>query len=140
MQRILFLSFLVLFVPLASAADAQMEDEKKFEGAWQLVSIEMAGIKQDLPDAPKFVIRGGKISIDGKEKLQLKIDATTMPKILDTTNLDDSKGQVTEAIYKFDGDTLIICASPAGVKARPTEFTTKEGASHVLVVLKRLAE
>ena len=46
------------------------------------------------------------------------------------------KGPAILAIFEPDGDTLRICYDLSG-KARPTEFSTKEGTKLFLVTYKR---
>ena len=41
------------------------------------------------------------------------------------------------AIYQLSGDTLRICWAPLEKRERPTEFASKAGTGHSLLVLRR---
>lgn len=136
----------VLFVALSvcsiSGADEKTDaDLKTIAGAWQPVSLEMAGEKRDVPDTEggPATFKDGKVLIKDEEVFSYKIDASTDPRIIDLTRLKDpEKDQMLEGIYKFEGEMLVICFwNGMGAKSRPTEFATKAGDNFVLVVLKR---
>ncbi|MDB5351410.1 MAG: hypothetical protein JWN86_2657 [Planctomycetota bacterium] len=66
-----------------------------------------------------------------------KIDSTKTPKEIDVMDESGMKNARTQlGIYKLDGDTYTYCVAPPG-KPRPTEFASKEGSRHSLVVSKR---
>ena len=125
------------------AADEKTDaDNKAIAGTWTPVSLEMAGEKRDAagePGALPATFKEGKVLLNDKEIFSYKLDASTDPKIIDLTKLEDpDKDQVLEGIYKFDGEMLVICLwTGQGTKARPAEFATKAGDNFVLVVLKR---
>ena len=125
------------------AADEKTDaDNKAIAGTWTPVSLEMAGEKRDAssePGALPATFKEGKVLLNDKEIFSYKLDASTDPKIIDLTKLEDpDKDQVLEGIYKFDGEMLIICLwTGQGTKARPSEFSTKAGDNFVLVTLKR---
>ena len=66
------------------------------------------------------------------------LDPSTNPKLLDLKSIrkggDDT---VNEAIYKVDGDTLIICIYQGKDKKRPTSFDKPTEGETVLWTLKR---
>jgi uncharacterized protein (TIGR03067 family) len=78
--------------------------------------------------------REGQIVVDGT----LRIDPTKTPKMVNieyTTGPDE--GKTALGIYELTDDTLRICrAIPE--EDRPTEFASKAGSRHVLLVYKRL--
>ena len=49
------------------------------------------------------------------------------------------QGKTILAIVEIDGDSMKACYDMEG-KSRPTEFATKEGTSHVLMLYKREAK
>lgn len=133
---------LVLACGVAAADEKTDADNKAIAGTWTPVSLEMAGEKRDAssePGALPATFKDGKVSLNDKEVFSYKIDASTDPKIIDLTKLEDpEKDQVLEGIYKFDGEMLVICLwTGQGTKARPSEFSTKAGDNFVMVVLKR---
>lgn len=129
-------------VGIAGSDEKTDADNKAFVGTWTPVSLEMAGEKRDAssePGALPATFKDGKVLLNDKEIFSYKLDASTDPKIIDLTRLEDpDKDQVLEGIYKFDGEMLMICLwTGQGTKARPAEFATKAGDNFVLVTLKR---
>ena len=47
-----------------------------------------------------------------------------------------NQGKTILAIIEIDGDSMKACYDMEG-KGRPTEFSTKEGSGHVLILYKR---
>jgi uncharacterized protein (TIGR03067 family) len=141
-MRTLIVGLLVVSAwSLATADEKTDADLTTIAGTWQLVSLEAAGEKRDVPDTGEgpATFKDGKVLIKDEEMFSYKIDASTDPKIIDLTKLKDpEKDQMLEGIYKFDGEMLVICLwTGEGTKARPSEFATKAGDNFVLVVLKR---
>jgi uncharacterized protein (TIGR03067 family) len=134
---------LALLALSAAVADEKTDaDNKAIAGTWSPVSLEIAGEKRDAssePGALPATFKEGKVLLNDKEIFSYKLDASTEPKIIDLTKLEDpDKDQVLEGIYKFDGEMLVICLwTGQGTKARPAEFSTKAGDNFVLVTLKR---
>jgi uncharacterized protein (TIGR03067 family) len=124
----------------AAGADDKTADAKSLSGAWRVVSLEFGGEKQDAPEGDEAVVtfKDGKALVKDEEQFTFKTDPTTDPKIIDfVKSMDPDKGQTLEGIYKFDGETLVICLwSGMGTKSRPADFATKAGDNFVLVVLK----
>ena len=130
-----------LVVGRLHAEDTNAADLTAIAGQWQLMSIEFAGELRDVPggDEAVVVFKDDKAFVKEVEQFSFKLDSTTDPKIIDfTRTADPDKGQILEGIYKLDGDTLTVCLwSGMGTKSRPSEFATKPGTVHVLVVMKR---
>ena len=92
----------------------------------------------------KFVFKGDQASVEGnaavkKEyaKISFKLDPSTTPGCVDMTiGAGVQKDAVIEGIYQLKDDELRICARVFG-KDRPIEFSSPEGSSIVLLVLKR---
>ena len=112
----------LLTAGLAFADDAS--DKKKFQGAWQRVSIIDDGKKVDGAEESSVVFSGGEYTLkDGdtvKSKGTYKLDESKKPKEFDVMpGAGPYKGKTLKGIYKFDGDQLIYCiASPVGSKLR----------------------
>ena len=146
-----FLGFALLFVVtgLTAAADdkdkAIKEDRKKYEGTWQVVSLEVNGNKSAEEDAKKITVvneADGKWAIEVEGKVVARgtseIDPTKKPKAVDLTVTEGANsGKTTLGIYEFGEDSRKVCLAPAG-KARPAEFSSTAANGHVLAVLKRM--
>jgi uncharacterized protein (TIGR03067 family) len=150
---LLALGFGLLFIvagALTAADDAKDEaikkDRKKYEGTWQVVSLEVEGNKADEEDAKKITVineADGKWAIEVEGKVMVRgtseIDPVKKPKTVDLTITEgDDKGQTALGIYEFaDDNTRKVCLAQAG-KERPTEFSSTAENKHILAVLKRV--
>ncbi len=134
---------------LIAADDAKDEAIKKdraaLKGEWKTVSYELDG-KKPVPDEQ---LENVKVTIDesGKTTIEVNgqtiieatttIDPTKKPKTIDVMFTEgDLKGQTALGIYEINGDSYKYCRAAPG-KDRPTEFSSKEGSGHTLVVYKR---
>lgn len=137
----------VLTAGLAFAADAKNDatkkDEAKFNGTWKAVSVEVDGKKlpKEAVDKTSLTVKGddytfhrGNEEIKGKHKL----DASKTPKTIDAVRSQGpDKGKPLLGIYELTDDTYKVCfAAPGG--ERPTEFSSKPGSKHRLIVMKRV--
>ena len=138
---------LVLIAGLSlTAGDGNQEprdmDYAKFEGTWQVVSLEVDGMK-----IPQETIKNSKLIIKSKEftmkeniatyKGTFSIDPSKKPKTIDIKFTEGpEKGNTSLGIYEIDGDDLKLCLSVTA-KERPTEFTAKPKSGHGFEVLKR---
>jgi uncharacterized protein (TIGR03067 family) len=122
-----------LLLAADAPADATKKDLDKFQGMWELVPPE-----NDVNTVVfKVEFKGDKVRVifpDGELKGTFKLDASTDPKIIDSTLKD--RGEF-EGIYKLDGDRLTVCVCEPCAKQRPSEFA-KDGKNSG--VLKRLKE
>ena len=141
--------FLAAAVPLAVAGDAKDEaikkDRMKFEGTWQVVSLEIDGNKAEEQDAKKITVVN---EADGKWRLEVdgkviargtsEIDPTKKPKAIDLTETEgDDKGKTALGIYEVGDDERKVCYAKAGME-RPDDFSAPAGSGRILAVLKRL--
>src|SRR5262245_16284978 len=119
---------------------------KKLEGIWNTTALTYNG-KDFLANGKSgfnFVFKGNEAAIEGNDavkkeyaKIRVKLDVTAKPKIMDiTVAAGIQKDAVIEGIYELKDDELKICAKVFG-NERPTEFSSPDGASIVLLVLKR---
>jgi uncharacterized protein (TIGR03067 family) len=143
--------FALLFVvtSLTAAGDdkdkAVKEDRKKYEGTWQVVSLEVDGNKAGEDDAKMITVineADGKWAVEADGKVIARgtsdIDAAKKPKTVDLTVTEgNDKDKTYLGIYEFGEDTRKVCLAPAG-KDRPREFTSPSGSGHILAVLKRV--
>jgi uncharacterized protein (TIGR03067 family) len=143
--RTLLLTVMVSLVSHFSllAEDANLE---LFQGAWNVVELIDSGVKipQDefselLHSGGQFHIQGDNIIfhsvLDGRQYSKtFKVDNRRTPPYFNVMLHDETTGW---GIFKFDGDQLTVCMSGDSATARPDEFTSEEGTSDVLMVLKR---
>jgi uncharacterized protein (TIGR03067 family) len=138
---------LVLTAGLLLAAGDGNEDPQdmeyaRLEGTWQVVSLEVDGMK-----IPKETIKESKLIIKGKqftmkEKIATYrgtfiIDPAKKPNTIDIKFTEGpEKGNTSLGIYELDGDDLRLCLSVT-TKVRPKEFTAKSKSGHGFEVLKR---
>jgi uncharacterized protein (TIGR03067 family) len=127
----------------ALTADPPRPDDP-LAGTWALTEIETNGNRitlDDPPARPRFRLAGDKLLLEtpgGKQEFGIKFERSTAPMLIDLISPDGTKkGQVTEGIWKVEGDTFTACFSPAGIHERPTEFKAPAGTGLLLVILKR---
>jgi len=127
---------------LSEAAEKEL---KKLEGKWKAVKAVANGNEETpMMDGADVVIefKGRKLLLNDKEVLEVAaLDPSTDPKILDVKALVDMGGlrkdTVLEAIYKLDGDTLMLALHMGEAKKRPDKFESEKDSGVVVVTLKR---
>jgi uncharacterized protein (TIGR03067 family) len=146
---LLILSWGLLNAAAASAKDGRTKDDlDKLRGTWLTVYLVNDGktvMDEKTPPkrgpATKLVYEGYtwmvKVGDKTVAKGTFKIDAAKSPKEIDILDESGKKNEKTKlGIYEIRGDTYKFCLAPAG-KARPKEFTSKQGSEHSLGVCKR---
>jgi uncharacterized protein (TIGR03067 family) len=132
---------LVFFAPPPSS-DALHAEQKKLDGAWQLVSAEAGGAKMPASQVKEFSLtfKGGKfVSRHDKDTKTgaYALDPSKTPRTIDLTPADGpDKGKTWSLIYTLEGDTLRICGREVG-KPRPDSFDTKDHEDVILMVFRR---
>jgi uncharacterized protein (TIGR03067 family) len=122
----------------APKGDAAKEENKKLEGSWKLVSLELNG-NPGPPDPEEFKrskwsIKGDRLVREGDERteeLVFEIDPTKKPKTMDLRIPGAPTEQSMAGIYSLASDDLKICFVAPG-KTRP-----KDNESGILFVFKR---
>ncbi len=122
------------WVASALADDKTVTDAlKTIEGTWK---TDAEGI-----DAT-WTFTGEKLmaNVNGQDyACKVKIDPAAKPhSTIDLTieeGPEDSKGKDSKAIYKFDGEKLVLCVSMPG-KDRPKEFAQVEDEAYLFVLKK----
>jgi uncharacterized protein (TIGR03067 family) len=126
-------------VPLPEVARKELD---RLQGQWHTKELGRRGKTVDVNDAKMTLeIKGNKWIFTGQEKGEIvAIDPKTDPLCLDIKSVEEGrKGQVDEAIFKIDGDTLTICLHQGKEKQRPTRFeTTPEQPDTILAVFERV--
>src|SRR5262245_48793183 len=137
-------TILLVFCCVARAGDDAKAHLKRLQGKWQVTSAISRGEKIPAEDIAELLltIDGEKITIRDKDKVQdrmtCKLDPSKKPAAIDFTHTEGAnKGKTDHAIYKLDGDVLTICVNEKSGEERPSEFASKAGSSHSLIVLKR---
>jgi uncharacterized protein (TIGR03067 family) len=124
-----------------SDADATAKDLEKMQGDWAVVSVIRDGVKEEDDNAQSLfrTVKGHQYTVFLFDKAvgngTFQIDATKKPKTIESfpANL---AGKTLLGIYLIDGDTIKTCYAPPG-KDRPTEFSSKKGSGHTLMVWER---
>lgn len=142
-------ALLVAVAALLIAADDAKEtkikqEREKLAATWIGVSIEVDGNKLDDDAAENMTVTfdlNGKftVKVDGDEYMTgtSKIDPTKDPKEVDYTWTQDGAQKRIIAIYKLDGDKLIVCGASEGDDSRPKEFVSKAGTGQTQLTYKR---
>src|SRR5579884_1813185 len=111
---------------LLTAGDARDEavrkDRQRYEGTWQVVSLEVDGNKSAEEDARKITVvneADGKWAIEVEGKVVARgtseIDPTKKPRTVDLTATDGQGGGKTAlGIYEFKDDTRKVCLAQPG--------------------------
>ncbi|MFO0805886.1 MAG: TIGR03067 domain-containing protein [Gemmataceae bacterium] len=139
----LALCSLIVLVPQAMADDKSDAELKALVGKWEIVKSELGGM--DITDhlkALKFEISaGGKYFAQlGEEKDEgsFTIDLAKKPKEMDIKSTGGpNKDKLVKAIYKLDGDELVVCYELGGDGDRPLKFETKKDTKQLLATYKR---
>jgi uncharacterized protein (TIGR03067 family) len=113
------------------------------DGKWQAVEAELAG-----KEFPPEVTRSIQLTIDGEKYLVTTSEGEdrgtvcylpdAKPSAMDITGtMGPNKGKTFLAIYKLEGERLIVCYDLGG-KARPKEFKTEARTMLFLVTYRKL--
>jgi uncharacterized protein (TIGR03067 family) len=141
MRRVSLLLVGVVFAGVAFAEDSK-KDLDKLQGTWVRSQIVRNGkeVPADEFKNAKLTLKGDKYTLDENNEKRtgtFKLDASKTPKTLDIiSDSGPNKGKTLKGIYKIDGDTFTYCVAGPD-KDRPTEFASKEGSGHTLLVNKR---
>ena len=123
--------------------DGGVKAASVLDGKWQAVEAELAGKK-----FPPQAARGIQLTIDGENYLvttdegedrgTTRVMPDAKPSAIDITGtMGPNKGKTFLAIYKLDGDTLVVCYDLGG-KSRPKEFKTEPKSTLFLVTYRKL--
>src|SRR5262245_52802867 len=127
-------------------SEAAQKELKKFEGKWRADKVVVDGQETTIPAAAELAMEfvGRKFTI-GKDKRDVAeitaLDPSADPKSLDFKALlptgELREGVIYEAIYKLDGDTLILAVHVGEGKKRPTKFEAPKDGKVVLMTFQR---
>ncbi len=148
MKRFACLLCLTATLTTTAAAAEQGTDLQKFQGQWEVVELVEDGkvipkeaIREWLPSGGQFEIAENAIIFvsphDGKKQVKLfSLDLTRSPKGIDLFTRDEKD---VLGIYRFDGESLVICFSDPEESTRPAEFSARAGSKHLLMTLQQVA-
>jgi uncharacterized protein (TIGR03067 family) len=124
----------------AGAARSPAEDEKS--SADVLKALQGTWVSANENVELKWTFEGEtlKATVNGTDyTCKVKLDATAKPNATADFLIDegpeDAKGKTSKAIYKLDGEKLIICVSHPG-KDRPKQFESAEGEAYLFELKK----
>jgi uncharacterized protein (TIGR03067 family) len=146
----MFAALVVMSFVAANAEEPKLSEEgkkelKKLEGKWKAIKAITNGNEETpMKDGEEVVVefKGPKALVNGKEFFEIaSLDPSTDPKCIDLKALMDmgpvAKGTVHEAIYKFDGENLVMAIHIGETKKRPEKFESEKDSKNVVVTLKR---
>lgn len=150
MRYLLSLLLAVISINTAAVADEALEkaikkDRAMIEGKWTVTALTVNGNKSSEDDARKLtVVNGndGTWSLWSEGEMVAKgtstIDPSAKPKTIDFAVTEGgNEGETHLGIYQLRKNKRKLCFAPAG-KDRPTEFVSKPGTEHALVVFERI--
>jgi uncharacterized protein (TIGR03067 family) len=113
------------------------------DGKWQMVEGELAGkpfpprAAQSIAltiDGEKYLVTTG----EGEDRGTVRYVPGEKPSAMDITGtIGPNKGKTFLAIYKLEGDKLVVCYDLAG-KARPKEFKTEPKSALFLATYRKV--
>jgi uncharacterized protein (TIGR03067 family) len=122
--------------PVVDGPEAAKE-RKKFAGTWVVHSFRQDGKTTDAKGFAGYVYEfEGTACVHGntsKRRFLMALEPQKSPKEMD---LRTDLAETDRAIYKWEGDDLVLCVDTSG-KSRPTTFDAPAGAKVYLLTLKR---
>lgn len=112
------------------------------DGKWQAIEAELAGKKfpPRITKSINLTLDGDNYLVttdDGEDRGTVRIRPDEKPSAMDITGtIGPNKGKTFLAIYKLEGDKLIVCYDLAG-KSRPKEFKTEPATQLFLAVYQK---
>jgi RNA polymerase sigma factor (sigma-70 family) len=125
----------------AKDAEKPKADKDGLQGTWVPMSAEQDGkqVPEEVLKDKNFemVFTADKVNlpVKGEQVASYKINPDKKPKEIDL--LVGEEKTARKGIYRLEEDTLTLCVPEAAGAERPTEFATKEGTKHILIVLKK---
>ena len=126
---------------VAAAPPLKVMPEPTIVGKWSLVSIIHEGILLPIRETkyvflPNGILRKFPDERPVQEEIY-KVNTAAVPAELDWYG--EVGDTLRRAIWKVDGDRLVICNNTIPDAARPTSFTSPVGSQWFLVTLKRVS-
>ena len=149
MRRTLVTVALSLGLGISSCAAETNPELAQFQGDWEVIQLVEDGkvipreaIREWLPSGGRARIAENAIIFtsrqDGAATVKVfSIDGTRIPKGIDVTSREK---EVSQGIYRFDNNQLVVCFSDPKVGSRPDDFSAAAGSQRALMVLSRVAD
>jgi uncharacterized protein (TIGR03067 family) len=144
--RLLLLMALVLAAGFAPAPlprrgrdDPATADLRRMQGLWVVVKYEHGGLDHLSQYREQICFRfqgkGMTCELDGEVRSRwvVELSPAPTPRALTKTGVDQK--WLMNAIYRFEGQDLVICEAGANNGPRPTEFDSK--GNRYLIVMRR---
>ncbi len=134
------LGVLLLALSMLSQARSAVladDDAKAIQGTWTFTKLETNGKEETPKEKPKLKITADKMLPIGKDDpASYKLGAGDAVKTIDITpDTGSDKGKTLKALYKLDGDSLVLCFPKSSGDERPKDLTPRDGT--VIVTFKR---
>jgi uncharacterized protein (TIGR03067 family) len=130
-------------IPKPAASPKPGGPKTEFEGQWRMISGVMDGtpMKQSDVQWVRRITTGDETTIQAGSQTLMKMtftnDASTSPPTMDYAHTAGAhKGKRQQAIYRFDGNRLTVCAAAPG-SPRPKTFESRRGDGRSLTVWER---
>ncbi len=125
-------------------SDAAKKELKTLEGKWVVTKLVVDGNDVPVPDGDEknLEFKERKFRLAGKDIFHITtLDPSTTPKLIDFKGLEDMgeirKGNVYEAIFKLDKDTLTLALYFGEGQKRPDKFESGKDSKIAVVTLER---
>jgi uncharacterized protein (TIGR03067 family) len=134
-MKVQFRNIRIKFLVGQSSSSSDLD---ALQGDWVAVEVVSSGEKLSPESLAgiKLNIKGNNYRLETNTDISqgtLKLNQTTSPRCVDVTT---QSGDEVAGIYELSEDRLKVCY-PMDGGARPTEFKSTEGSSHVLAIYKR---
>lgn len=143
------LSLLPLFLisfqasPPKEAVDLAAKDLKLLQGKYVMEALEVNGVKVPLNklEGTFLTIKGDSYTVHVKDKTipcQIVLDPKQDPKHLDMVFKEGEKKDKThKAIYRIDGERLLVARGLGAEQERPNQFATWPDTNYFVVTWRR---
>jgi uncharacterized protein (TIGR03067 family) len=124
-------------------AKGAKEELDKLQGTWKLVSEVDSGQTQQVDPMETFTFNKdtcqNKVGSKLTDEFTIKIDPGKTPKEMDMIPLKDpSKGIPCPAIYKIEGNQLVICVNFSPNGKRPSGFDSNANNRNIILKMDKM--
>ena len=132
------------FFELRNLTDAERDDpvfemRRALLGTWKAVDRQVNGKPLTKGPAPLLIATPGTLTLREKGALVVSytVDPTATPNRITLITRNHGVGQLLNAVFSLDGDTLTICLNPKPNGPAPDSLESVEGDGHIFLKLKR---
>jgi uncharacterized protein (TIGR03067 family) len=129
---------MILLTLMLLAADPTAADKAKLQGPWYTVDQKIEGLFSiSFGERPSLDFKGDTLYGFGQRMGRYRIDASRSPKTIDfIIEAGPTAGTTELGIYRFEGESLIICEAYGGAP-RPDDFAVPKGSKRRLTIYER---